>query len=112
MPTLDPSQYFLPYQVAWLRDRSRLKISEKSRRVGMTYTQSYEDVRDAARANGAMDVWFSSSDITAAREYIRYCAQWARILDLGARDLGETALGLLVRRTIPQARPKISDSID
>ena len=92
MPTLDPSQYFLPYQVEWLRDRSRLKISEKSRRVGMTYTQSYEDVRDAARANGAMDVWFSSADITAAREYIRYCAQWARILDLGARDLGETAL--------------------
>lgn len=83
--------YFLPYQVAWLQDTSRYKICEKSRRIGMTYVQSYEDVRDAARADG-MDVWFSSADESAAREYILYCKQWAKLFDAAARDLGEIVL--------------------
>ncbi len=83
------STYFLPYQIAWLKDRSRLKIVEKSRRVGFTYVQSYEDMLDAARAEGAVDVWFSSADESAAKEYIRYVAQWARIFNVAARDLGE-----------------------
>lgn len=84
--------YFLPYQVAWIKDASRFKISEKSRRIGMTYAQSYEDVLDAAKAVGAIDVWFSSADQSAAIEYIRYCAQWAKLFDIAARDLGEVVI--------------------
>lgn len=42
--------YFLPYQQEWLADSSRMKIAEKSRRIGWTYTQAYEDVRDAAKS--------------------------------------------------------------
>lgn len=84
--------YFLPYQIAWLRDRSRLKIVEKSRRVGFTYVQSYEDMLDAARAQNPLDVWFSSADESAAKEYIRYVAQWARIFKIAATDLGETVI--------------------
>lgn len=83
--------YFLPYQEAWLRDDSRLKIAEKSRRIGWTYTQAYEDVRDAAK-KGGMDVWFSSADQTAAAEYILYCGMWAQLLNLAAKDLGEIVL--------------------
>lgn len=83
--------YFLPYQEAWLRDDARLKIAEKSRRIGWTYTQAYEDVRDAAK-KGGMDVWFSSADQSAAAEYILYCAMWAQLLNLAAKDLGEVVL--------------------
>jgi|SRR6478672_3782083 len=82
-------KYFLPYQVKWLKDKSRLKIKEKSRRIGMTYVQSYEDVRDASVAKGAVDVWFSSADESAAREYIRYCEQWTRLLKVAAESMGE-----------------------
>ncbi|MFN3883261.1 MAG: terminase large subunit domain-containing protein [Rhodocyclaceae bacterium] len=85
-------RYFLPYQAAWLNDASRLKIWEKSRRIGASYVQAFEDVRDAARAEGGLDVWFSSADQSAALEYIRYCGMWARVLDIGARDLGEVVL--------------------
>lgn len=92
MTRLNPRAYFLPYQVRWLANKSRLKIWEKSRRVGATYVQSYEDVRDAAIARGGVDVWFSSADETAAREYVHYAKQWARLLDTGAKDLGERAL--------------------
>lgn len=84
--------YFLPYQSAWLRDKSRLKIWEKSRRIGATYVQSYEDVLDAARAEKPVDVWFSSADESAAKEYIRYCAQWATIAQAAATDLGEVVI--------------------
>jgi len=75
----DPqTAYFLPYQIAWLQDTSRRKIWEKSRRVGATYVQSYEDVRDCIK-NPGLPVWFSSADESAAKEYILYCSQWARI---------------------------------
>lgn len=85
-------RYFLSYQERWLADQSRLKIVEKSRRIGFTYVQSYEDVRDAARAEGAMDVWFSSADKSAAEEYIRYCERWVKLFDAAARNLGELIL--------------------
>ena len=83
--------YFLPYQEDWLRDTSRLKIAEKSRRIGWTYVQAYEDTVDAAKAGG-MDVWFTSADLSAAREYIRYVEQWAKLLNKAARNLGEVVL--------------------
>jgi phage FluMu gp28-like protein len=82
------SSYFLPYQQAWLDDESDFKIWEKTRRGGMTYVQSYEDVRDAVA--GKWDVWFSSADETAAREYIRYCEQWAKLFKEAARAFNES----------------------
>lgn len=88
----DLNAYFLPYQTKWLRDEARFKIWEKSRRIGATYVQSYEDVRDAARAKKSMDVWFTSADLTAAKEYIHYCGQWARMFNMAAEELGEIVL--------------------
>lgn len=84
--------YFMPYQVRWLQDQARLKIVEKSRRIGLTYVQSYEDTLDAARAEKPLDVWFSSADESAAKEYILYVAQWARIFNIAAKDLGEVVI--------------------
>jgi len=84
--------HFLPYQARWLADTSPMKIWEKSRRIGTTYCQAYEDVRDASRQRGSMDVWFSSADESAAKEYIRYCAMWARLLNVAAQDLGELVI--------------------
>ncbi len=86
------SGYFLDYQEEWLRDKSRLKIWEKSRRIGATYVQAYEDVVDASKDTDAMDVWFSSADESAAKEYILYCGQWAQLLKIAAEDLGEIVI--------------------
>ena len=80
--------YFLPYQVAWLNDPARLKIWEKSRRSSATDVQA--DVRDCAKKGGC-DVWFTSADQATSKEYIRYCADWARILNAVAKDMGEVA---------------------
>ena len=56
----------------WINDNSKVKIWEKSRRIGATYVQSYEDVRDCVYKT-VPAVWFSSADESAAREYIDYC---------------------------------------
>jgi phage FluMu gp28-like protein len=88
--TTNLNRYFLPYQIAWLLDDSKFKIWEKTRRGGMTYVQSYEDVRDAVA--GRWDVWFSSADDTAAREYILYCERWAKLFNEAAKAFDETVL--------------------
>ncbi|NLF84065.1 MAG: hypothetical protein GX568_08810 [Candidatus Gastranaerophilales bacterium] len=80
--------YFLPYQNRWLDDDSPIKIWEKSRRIGATYIQSYEDVMDCAMDKG-YDVWFSSADESAAREYIGYCEQWTKFLKIAAKKKGK-----------------------
>ena len=59
--------YFLPYQQRWLKDKSRFKIWQKSRRIGATYCQSYEDVRDCVEGT-VKKVFFSSADESAGKE--------------------------------------------
>ncbi len=80
--------HFFPYQLRWLRDTSKIKIWEKSRRIGATYLQSFEDVKDIAEKR-VPKVWFTSADESAAKEYIEYCEHWARGFNLAARKLGE-----------------------
>lgn len=92
--TLEP-EIFLPYQRAWLKDKSQVKLWRKSRRIGATWTQAYEDVFDALtlKIRGKfIDVWFSSADITAAKEYIEYCIQWAKAFNIAFEDLGEQVI--------------------
>jgi phage FluMu gp28-like protein len=85
------SSYFLPYQIRWLQDDSPVKIWEKSRRIGATYVQSYEDVYDCV--TGRVDkVWFSSADESAAKEYIAECSKWAQLFNMAATALGEIML--------------------
>jgi phage FluMu gp28-like protein len=80
--------YFLPYQTAWRRDDSRLRICQKSRQIGLSYVDSYDSVLKAALGNGR-DVWVMSRDEAQAKQYIRYCKRWASILDCAASELGE-----------------------
>lgn len=81
--------FFLPYQMRWLNDRSRVKIFEKSRRIGGTYAQAYEDVFDCIAAKN-LKVYFSSTDMTAASEYIDYCSWWASKLNAVAKVIEQT----------------------
>jgi phage FluMu gp28-like protein len=75
-------KYFLPYQAAWLKDKSLFKVFEKSRRIGGTYVQSFEDVDDLINMERLPAVYFSSADLSAAAEYIRYAAKWAKVYNV------------------------------
>ncbi|MDD3236820.1 MAG: terminase family protein [Candidatus Gastranaerophilales bacterium] len=86
--------FWLPYQKRWLLDDSLIKFVEKGRREGFTYVQAYEDVRDCVqkryfRKGRPLSVWFTSADLTAAKEYIRYCQEHAELFNEVAKELGE-----------------------
>jgi len=76
---------FFPYQAQWIKDQSRFKIAEKSRRTGFTYGQSFEDV-EYSMEKPDRKVWFSSRDDSAAVEYIDYCAWFIKKLYATAAD--------------------------
>lgn len=77
-PEIDLKAYFLPYQIKWINDPSRLKIWRKSRRIGATYGEAYIKVRKCVQTPGHA-VWHSSADESAAKEFIQYCQTWAKV---------------------------------
>lgn len=81
----------MPYQQAWIKDDSRKKIMEKSRRTGITHAQAYEDVKDCVQKK-VPKVWFSSADESAAKEYIEDAAKFAKLFNAGAQMMGEQIL--------------------
>src|SRR5215472_8628831 len=83
--------FFLPYQRAWINDHSRLKLCQKGRQIGLSLADSYDSVRKAA-LNGGRDVWVMSRDEAQAKQYIRYCRHWARVLNLAAQDYHDRVL--------------------
>jgi phage FluMu gp28-like protein len=82
--------YFLPYQIKYLNDHARYKIVEKSRRIGGTYMQSYEDVEDVVLkrqytpSRPVEKVYFASKDEEAGKEYIDYCSYWLKVFNAAA----------------------------
>ena len=83
-----PDTLLLPYQAAWVRDASRLKIAEKSRQIGWTWATAYSLVRRKAAKGARLDAWISSRDDLQARLFLEDCKNFAAVLEAGAEDLG------------------------
>lgn len=84
--------FFLPYQAKWIRDRSRLKLMQKSRQIGISWASAYEDVTNTFADEARLDTWVSSRDEIQARLYLEDCKAFAGILHLAAEDLGERVI--------------------
>ena len=71
----------MPYQRAWVVDRSAVKICEKSRRTGITWATALEAVvvASASPADGGMDVYFMTYAEEDAKEFIKDCETWAKV---------------------------------
>lgn len=63
----------LPYQTKWMEDRSRLKIMEKARQVGMTTAMARNLATLQAGKSGYADVWVTSRDELQAKLFIDDC---------------------------------------
>lgn len=72
----DDGAVFLPYQQRWIADTSKVKVCEKSRRIGLSWAEACDSVLCAAGTNG-MDVWYIGYVKDMAIEFILDCAQWA-----------------------------------
>lgn len=82
----DADRMLLPFQERWRADRSRLKMAEKSRQIGWTWTDALCSVEQAAA--GPNDVWISSRDELQAKLYIDDCKYWAGVYQRAAVALG------------------------
>ena len=85
-------KFFLPYQGKWIKDRSRLKLMEKSRQIGISWASAYEDVTITSPEGARYDTWISSRDIIQARLYLEDCSAFAGILHVAAKDMGQQVL--------------------
>lgn len=85
----NPKGIFLPGQTRWINDRSRLKLGEKSRQVGWTWTSAYTCVKRTSLASAMYDQWVSSRDEMQARLFIEDCKLFAGVVGMAANDLGE-----------------------
>lgn len=88
----NPGTILLPYQSRWVLDQSRLKLMEKGRQIGLSWSTAYATVSRTALEGARLDQWVSSRDDIQARLFLEDCKLWAGIADLAAQDLGEVAL--------------------
>lgn len=83
-----------PYQIRWLNEPAGVAIAEKSRRIGWTWVHALGvdlDLAERDRTN-KRNYYHSSADETASREFIDYCAEWARMLNAVAEIKDEVEI--------------------
>jgi phage FluMu gp28-like protein len=83
---------FLPFQSRWIQDTARIKLMEKSRQIGISWSTAYAADERAAAQGARHDEWVSSRDDIQARLFIEDCKLWAGIMNLAAKDLGEQVI--------------------
>ena len=88
----DRDAIFLPFQSAWIKDESRLKLMEKSRQIGISWSTAYGADERVAAQGARLDEWVSSRDDIQARLFIEDCKMWAGVMGMAAQDLGEVVL--------------------
>jgi len=105
-PPLPPRlyEYFLPYQNRWISDRSRLRIFEKSRQIGISLCAAFHLVHKISEDNNPYDAWVSSRDEMQARLFGADCVTFARLLDLSAHYRGHHLLDRLEKNTAFRVR--------
>jgi phage FluMu gp28-like protein len=83
-----PPVALLGYQQRWMADGSRVRVWEKSRRIGASWTCAGESALDAARAKGD-DVWYVGYNQEMASEFIADCGSWAIAYNIAASKIFE-----------------------
>ncbi len=89
----EPLSILLPYQRRWLADQSQAKVSEKSRRIGITWTEAADRALGAATGGRAgIDGWYIGYNKDMALEFVEAAARWARRFNRAADAVEEIAL--------------------
>ncbi|MBF6559545.1 MAG: hypothetical protein IVW56_04565 [Candidatus Binataceae bacterium] len=77
-------EILLPYQRAYLADQANVKVCEKSRRIGITWTEALDSVLHAAARTAPQSTWYVGYNREMAREFIDECAEWIARIGEGA----------------------------
>lgn len=79
----------LSYQQAWVADKTQVKLYTKSRRIGISWSEAADAALLAAKASG-MNVTYICYDKDITRQFIKDCANWAKVYDLAASEIEES----------------------
>jgi phage FluMu gp28-like protein len=76
----------LPYQKAWLADTAKVKIWEKSRRIGASYAEALASVLEAAKTKeaGGQSTYYLSYSKEMTQQFAHDCAFWAKHIHAAA----------------------------
>lgn len=88
------AKVLLPYQRRWIADTSRVRVWEKSRRIGASYGEAFQSVMEAAKSRdaGGQDTFYLSYNKEMTQTFIRDCAYWAKVLNVVAGEVEEVVL--------------------
>ena len=78
----------LSYQQKWIADNSQVKIWEKSRRIGASWCEAFDNVCIAS-VDAGQNIWYISANKDMALEYIQDCAHWAKHLQTACSEYEE-----------------------
>lgn len=78
----------LPYQQKWILDNSKVKVWEKSRRIGASWCEAFDLVTIASVPKG-QNCWYISANKEMALEFMQDCAYWARYFQSAASEVEE-----------------------
>lgn len=78
----------LPYQMQWINDPTPVRVYEKSRRIGISWSTAAEAALVAAAQSG-MDVWYIGYNKDMAEEFIRDATDWIKHYQLVAEAVAE-----------------------
>lgn len=73
-----------PFQLAWLRDETPLRVAEKSRRIGWTWIEALGATMYCVE-KPRRKYWLSSADQSAGEEFIDYIEEWSTMFNAVAR---------------------------
>lgn len=84
----------IPYQRRWVADRARVKVWEKSRRIGASYCEALASVLEAAKSReaGGQSTYYLSYNKEMTQQFIKDCAFWAKVVNAAAGEVEELVL--------------------
>jgi len=86
--SLKKGELLLPFQKEWIADQGQLKIWEKSRRIGASWTEALNSVLQTQGSKG-QNTYYLSYNKDMTRQFILDCKFWAQIVNIAAGELEE-----------------------
>ena len=79
------------YQIVWLEDRSKVKVWEKSRRIGASWVEALYSVLEAAKKKSekGQNTYYLSYNKDMTQQFIKDCAWWAKIIGAATGKIEE-----------------------